>query len=90
MATPTNPIERLDVPVAEVEAQAALRAQEAVLEAALAAAGDESDRIAYAGDLFLVAHPEACTSDATYPGWAERLAEQIAKSDSTRKPGGAS
>ncbi|MEV5944493.1 hypothetical protein [Streptomyces sp. NPDC051994] len=67
-----------DVPVADVEA----RCQ--VLRDAFKATHSPSDQIAYAGDLFLIAHPEACTTDASYPGWAKRLAELIAKSDSTR------
>lgn len=79
MTTPTNGIERLDVPVAEVEAQCK------VMRDAFKASHSPSDQIAYAADLFLIAHPEACTTDASYPGWAQRLAELIAKSDSTRK-----
>lgn len=79
MTTPTNPIERLDVPQMVVEAQCQ------VMRDAFKASHSPSDQIAYAADLFLIEHPEACTTDATYPGWAERLAEQIAKSDSTRK-----
>lgn len=68
-----------DVPAAQVEA----RCQ--VLRDALKATHSPSDRIAYAGDLFLIENPEVCNTDASYPGWAERLAELIAKSESTRK-----
>jgi hypothetical protein len=71
-----------DVPAAEVEA----RCQ--VLRDAFKASHSPSDQIAYAGDLFLIENPEACTTDASvYPGWAERLAELIAKSENTRTKG---
>jgi hypothetical protein len=79
MTTPTNPIERLDVPSAEVEAQCQ------VMRDAFKASHSPSDRIAYAADLFLIEHPEACTpSTAAEPAWAAWVAAQIAKSDSTR------
>ncbi|RCH70537.1 hypothetical protein DT019_03335 [Streptomyces sp. SDr-06] len=73
MTTPTNPIERLDVPLArldaDVKALVARQRARQVLETALTKTASESDRIAYAGDLFLIAHPEACSTDADYPNW---------------------
>lgn len=111
MATPTNRIERLDVPLAEVERQLrerALRRHEAKAARKQGRAGyrrlkrttahlsvDSLYRHLIDGvDPLCVPlptiHPEACTTDASYPGWAERLAELIAMSENTRKPGGAS
>jgi hypothetical protein len=112
MATPTNPIERLDVQQAELERQLrerALSRHAAKVARKQGRAGarrlkrtaahlsvdspyrhliDGVDPLC--GPLPLV-HPEACTADASiYPGWAERLADLIAKSDSTRTRGGAS
>lgn len=108
MTTPTNPIERLDVPLAAVEAEL-LRRHAAKVARKQGRAGyrrlkrteahlpedslyrhliDGVDPLC--GSLPLV-HPEACASDASYPGWAERLAESIAKSEATRRTrGGAS
>lgn len=81
-----------DVPVARLEADvkalvARQRAHE-VLEAALAKATGESDRIVYAGDLFLIAHPEACSCAADYPDWSAAMDARIATEQRTR--GGAS
>ncbi|MFE4867640.1 hypothetical protein [Streptomyces sp. NPDC056682] len=108
MASPTNPIERLDVTQAELEQQLrerALRRHAAKVARKQGRAGERRLKRTAAhlpvdspyrhlidgvdplcGPLPL-AHPEACTSDASYPGWAERLAELIAKSDSTRTKG---
>ncbi|MFD9630146.1 hypothetical protein [Streptomyces violascens] len=112
MATPTNPIERLDVPQGELEQQLrerALRRHEAKVARKQGRAGqrrlkrtaahlpvDALDRHLIDGvDPLCVVlpsvHPEACTTDASAsPGWAERIAELIAKSESTRTRGGAS
>lgn len=70
-----NPIERLDVPAAVVAQQ---MASDVCLKA-MAVTLSPSDRIAYANDLFLLDHPEACSTDADYPEWAAQLAQQIAK-----------
>lgn len=67
MTAPVAPrgIEALDVPLATVQAQAL----SPVLRAELAATNSPSDRIAYAWDLELLAHPEWCSTDADYPNW---------------------
>ncbi|MGW2861857.1 hypothetical protein [Streptomyces sp. NPDC001205] len=89
MATPTNPIERLDVTTARLDADVkALVARQRLAAGRAAEAQHQLDigadrvfaRLAFE-------NPEACASDASYPGWAERLAELIAKSESTRKKG---
>ncbi|MFD9070590.1 hypothetical protein [Streptomyces lasiicapitis] len=54
-----------------------------VLRDARAATHSPSDRIAYALDERLLAHPEAVATEADYPGWAERIA---ALATNNRKP----
>jgi hypothetical protein len=78
---PPNPIERLDVPAAVVEQQVAAD----VLRRARAATHSPSDALAYSLDLFLLAHPEACSTDADYPEWAAGLALQTAKNHIARR-----
>lgn len=60
-----NPIERLDVPLATVEAEIACR----ILRDAAARTCSPSDRLAYALDTYLITHPEVCSTAADYPGW---------------------
>lgn len=75
-------LSRVDVPLADVELQTACE----TTRKALARTNSPSDRIAYANDLFLLTHPEACATDADYPHWvANDLAEQIHASNTTRR-----
>jgi len=75
-------IERLDVPLADVELQVVCE----TTRKALAKTNSPSDRIAYAHDLFLLTHPGLCSSDADYPEWAANdLAEQIRASNLSRR-----
>ncbi|WP_019358040.1 hypothetical protein [Streptomyces sp. AA1529] len=39
------------------------------LRDAMKGATSDADRSVYALDLYLLAHPEACHTDADYPGW---------------------
>jgi hypothetical protein len=43
--------------------------QAAVLAEAARRTNSPSDRLAYAWDQSLIAHPEWCSTDADYPGW---------------------
>lgn len=52
---------------------------------ALARTNSPSDRIAYANDLFLLTHPELCSTDADYPEWPAEIAALIARSDNARR-----
>ncbi|MFJ6239832.1 hypothetical protein ACIQH0_37900, partial [Streptomyces griseus] len=72
---------RVGVPLADVELQVACE----TTRRALARTNSPSDRIAYANDLFLLTHPEACSTDADYPEWPAEIAELIARSDNTRR-----
>lgn len=81
----TNPIERLDVPREVVEEEAKRLAACSVLREALARPQDESDRIAYSQDLYLVTHPEVCSTADDYPGWSAWLADRIEQTEKTRK-----
>ncbi|MEU9611808.1 hypothetical protein AB0D56_09685 [Streptomyces sp. NPDC048209] len=45
----------------------------------------QSDRIAYANDLCLLDHPEACASTEDYPGFADEVARQEAKNRAARR-----
>jgi hypothetical protein len=69
MTAPTTP--RLVTPgLPELIAkQRKQREAEEVLRKAMKATHSESDRRAYAMDLFLVAHPEVCHTAKDYPGW---------------------
>ncbi|WPO70257.1 hypothetical protein [Streptomyces sp. KN37] len=67
---PPRTPESWDRPAAEVAAEAAC----ITLRQAAARTHSPSDRIAYALDQQLLIHPEACSTDATYPGWAEHIA----------------
>ncbi|MBB4984956.1 hypothetical protein [Streptomyces nymphaeiformis] len=62
-----NPIERLDVPTALLEEQiAVLRAS----QARHAALGNEQEVVADGDAIYMLLHPELCSTDADYPGWA--------------------
>ncbi|KQX27482.1 hypothetical protein ASD97_24580 [Streptomyces sp. Root63] len=74
-------LSRLDVPLADVELQTACE----TTRKALAKTNSPSDRIAYANDLFLLTHPEACSTDADYPEWPAEIAVLIARSENTRR-----
>ncbi|MEV6547914.1 hypothetical protein AB0M57_04295 [Streptomyces sp. NPDC051597] len=73
MTTPTNPITRLDRPLADLEAdmKALVARQQAcqVLAEAAAHTLSPSDRLAYAMDAWLLTHPEACSTADDYPNW---------------------
>ncbi|MEV5939893.1 hypothetical protein [Streptomyces sp. NPDC051994] len=93
MTTPTNPIERLDVPTSRLTADVkALLARQRLAVGRAAEAHHLIDPLDHDFERLAVEHPEACTTDASYPGWADCLAELVAKSEATRKrtPGGAS
>ncbi|WP_103512968.1 hypothetical protein [Streptomyces sp. SM13] len=77
----TAGIERLDVPLADVELQTACE----TTRKALARTNSPSDRIAYANDLFLLTHPEACATEDDYPEWPAQVAVLIARSENTRR-----
>ncbi|MER6601111.1 hypothetical protein [Streptomyces parvus] len=65
-------MERMDVPLADVELQTACE----TTRKAMARTNSPSDRIAYANDLFLLTHPEACSTGADYPGFDAWIAQQ--------------
>ncbi|GAA1887583.1 hypothetical protein GCM10009837_06630 [Streptomyces durmitorensis] len=55
------------------------------LRQAATATHSESDRIAYGLDVQLVTHPEVCSHDEDYPGWAERVARAEAQNAAYRR-----
>lgn len=54
---------------APVEPPPAASAAYEVRAEAFARTHSPSDRLAYAWDQSLIAHPEWCSTDADYPGW---------------------
>lgn len=64
-----------DLPADEVAQQVACD----VALKAMTATHSESDRIAYAQDVYLIGHPEACSKDEDYPGFADWVARQVEK-----------
>jgi len=61
-----NPIERLDVPAEHLEQQiAVLRAS----QARHAALGNEQEVVADGDAIYMLLHPELCSTEADYPGW---------------------
>ncbi|MER7953898.1 hypothetical protein [Streptomyces sp. NPDC096030] len=71
-----NPIERLDVPVDRLEQQiATLRAS----QARHAALGNEQEVVADGDAIYMLLHPELCSTDDTYPGWLKELAARSNK-----------
>jgi hypothetical protein len=71
-----------DVPAEQITAQVASD----VYRKAMATTHSPSDRIAYALDVFLVAHPKAPVSkDPDYPGFAEWVAQEEAKNEAARR-----
>ncbi|MEV0322993.1 hypothetical protein ACIBKX_33015 [Streptomyces sp. NPDC050658] len=70
-SSPPWDIAALDVPAAEVAAEAACL----VLRQAATKTHSESDRIAYALDVTLLTHPDAPVStNESYPGWDAHIA----------------
>ncbi|WP_030319683.1 hypothetical protein [Streptomyces flavochromogenes] len=61
-----NPIEQLDVPLADVELQIAVLRASQTRHAAL---GNEDEVVADGDAIYMLRHPELCSSDADYPGW---------------------
>lgn len=78
---PPRTTEAWDVPVDEVTRLAACE----TARKALAATHSPSDRIAYAFDLYLLGHPEACSTDDDYPGFADAIDKQRAKNRAARR-----
>ncbi|GAA3113501.1 hypothetical protein [Streptomyces echinatus] len=74
----TVDLSRLDVPLPVVEADACFLA-------AAARATDPKDQLVYQLDAWLVRHPEACATDADYPGWAEYIAAREADNRRARE-----
>jgi len=70
----TVDMSRLDVPLPIL-----------TLQLAAAHTASPSDRIAYALDEWLITHPKACSTDADYPGWTERIAALAAANHRTPK-----
>lgn len=61
-----NPIERLDVPAAQLEQQIATLRASQIRHAAL---GNEQEVVADGDAIYMLRHPELCSTDADYPGW---------------------
>lgn len=57
---------RLDVPVADLEPRS-------ILAAATSRTLSPSDQLAYRLDVELLAHPELCSTPATYPWWTPAM-----------------
>ncbi|WP_329114571.1 hypothetical protein [Streptomyces sp. NBC_01353] len=85
-----NPIERLDMTAEQVEQQITeARRSElcAVLRASQirhASLGNEQEVVADGDAIYLLHHPELCSTDDDYPGFAEQLAARSAKAGGTR------
>lgn len=87
MTTPTNPIERLDVPKVVVEAQVHLQGALAHPVTEAAPLKERHDWFASVFRDLATAHPEACSSCADYPEWSAAMDARIA---TERTRGGAS
>ncbi|MFK0179017.1 hypothetical protein ACIQVR_23980 [Streptomyces xanthochromogenes] len=87
MATPTNPIERLDVPELVVEAQVHLSGLLAHPVPEAAPLKERHDWFASVFRDLAVIHPEACSTVADYPDWFAAMDARIA---TERTRGGAS
>ncbi|MFJ8871041.1 hypothetical protein ACIRD6_35480 [Streptomyces sp. NPDC102473] len=74
-------LERVDVSVDKLRELVA----RGVLLAAMTATHSESDRIAYANDLFLLGHPETCPGEKDYPGFAASVARREAENRKYRR-----
>jgi len=61
-----NPIEQLDVPLADLEQQIAVLRASQTRHAAL---GNEHEVVADGDAIYMLRHPELCSTDADYPGW---------------------
>ena len=64
--TTINPIERLDVPLADLEQQIAVLRSSQLRHAAL---GNEDEVVADGDAIYMLRHPELCSTDADYPNW---------------------
>jgi hypothetical protein len=69
------PIERLDVPLSAVAAEAILCES----LARHAACGNEQEVVADGDAIFLLRHPELCTTESGNPEWDAWLAQRIAE-----------
>lgn len=69
-------IEDLDVPAAQVAAEAKTLKAKRVLSEARSKSHSPSDRLAYAYDQYLITHPAACATGDDYPGWTPEGGEQ--------------
>ncbi|MFH8926333.1 hypothetical protein ACH4D4_04690 [Streptomyces pristinaespiralis] len=68
------PIERLDVPLPVVTPEAVLCES----QARHAACGNEQEVVADGDAIFLLRHPELCTTESGDPEWDAWLAQRIA------------
>jgi hypothetical protein len=59
-------IARLDVPLADVEQQIAVLRSSQIRHAAL---GNEQEVVADGDAIYMLRHPELCSTDADYPNW---------------------
>lgn len=71
-------MDRMDVPLVDVEADAAFRL-------AAERTHSPSDRLAFLLDAQLVHHPELLATDKDFPGWAEHIAAREAANRRARK-----
>lgn len=87
--TPAPCIERADVPLsqlaADVQQLVARQRNCQTLADAAAHTHSPSDLIAYQIDAWLIGHTDSeCSTDATYPGWAEHIAAREADNRKAR------
>ncbi|RSS59858.1 hypothetical protein [Streptomyces sp. WAC01280] len=61
-----NPIERLDVPAEQLEQQIAVLRASQLRHAAL---GNEQEVVADGDAIYMLLHPELCSTEADYPNW---------------------
>lgn len=59
-------IARLDVPLADLEQQIAVLRDSQIRHAAL---GNEHEVVADGDAIYMLRHPELCSTEADYPGW---------------------
>lgn len=84
MTTPTPPIARLDVPLADVEAAIEVLRESQARHAAL---GNEQEVVADGDAIYMLRHPEMCSTDADYANtpWAAWLADRINSNEQARR-----
>lgn len=61
-----NPIERLDLTQTELERQIAVLRESQARHAAI---GNEQEVVADGDAIYMLLHPELCSTEADYPGW---------------------